>query len=115
MHYFSNLLDKVLYMFQTGPLSIISSTSTLYTQQLVFVMLVLLASASEVRTMLADANITYLLTPWCRVLLEQLTGVQLVKKFPSFHGTRGFITALTSVCHLSLSWDSPIPPPVDPS
>ena len=26
----------------------------------------------------------YLLTPWCRVLLEKLTGLQLVKKFPSF-------------------------------
>jgi len=24
---------------------------------------------------------TYLLTPWCRVLLEKLTGLQLVKKF----------------------------------
>ena len=24
------------------------------------------------------------LTPWCRVLLEKLTGLQLVKKFPSF-------------------------------
>ena len=47
--------------------------------------------------------ITYLLTPWCRVLLEQLTGLQLVKKFPAFHGTRRFITALTSVHHLSLS------------
>jgi len=31
MHSFSNLLDKVLYMFQTGPLSIIRSISTLYT------------------------------------------------------------------------------------
>ena len=30
---------------------------------------------------------TYLLTPWCRVLPEQLTGLQLVKKFPAFHGT----------------------------
>jgi hypothetical protein len=30
---------------------------------------------------------TYLLTPWCRVLLEKLTGLQLVKKFPTFHGT----------------------------
>ena len=50
----------------------------------------------------------YLLTPWCRVLLEKLTGLQLVKKFPAFHGTRRFITALTSVCHLSLSWASPI-------
>ena len=52
--------------------------------------------------------LTYLLTPWCRVLLEQLTGLQLVKKFPAFHGTRRFITALTSVRHLSLSWARPI-------
>ena len=28
--------------------------------------------------------------------------MQLVKKFPAFHGTRRFITALTSVRHLSL-------------
>jgi len=49
----------------------------------------------------------YLLTPRCRVLLEKLTGLQLVKKFPAFHGTRRFITALTSVRHLSLSWASP--------
>ena len=52
--------------------------------------------------------LTYLLTLWCRVLLEQLTGLQLVKKFPAFHGTRRFITALTSVRHLSLSCASPI-------
>ena len=51
---------------------------------------------------------SYLLTPWCRVLLEKLTGLQLVKKFPEFHGTRRFITSLTSVRHLSLSWSSPI-------
>ena len=49
-----------------------------------------------------------LLTPWCRVLLGKLTGLQLVKKLPAFHGTRRFITALTSVRHLSLSWASPI-------
>jgi len=48
------------------------------------------------------------LTPWCRVLLEKLTGLQLVKKFAAFHGTRRFITALTSVRHPSLSWASPI-------
>ena len=52
--------------------------------------------------------LTYLLTPRCRVLLEQLTGLQPVKKFPAFHGTRRFIAALTSVRHLSLSWASPI-------
>ena len=52
--------------------------------------------------------LTYLLTPWCRVFLEKLTDLQLVKKFPAFHGTRRFVTALTSVRHLSLSWASPI-------
>ena len=52
--------------------------------------------------------LTYLLTPRCRVLLEKLTGLQLVKKFPAFHATRRFIIALTSVRHLSLSWASPI-------
>ena len=46
--------------------------------------------------------LNYLLTPWCRVLLEKLTGLQLVKKFPAFHGTRRFITALTSFSHLSI-------------
>ena len=57
---------------------------------------------------LQACNGTALLTPWCRVLLENLTGFQLVKKFPAFHGTRRFITALTSVHHLPLSWASPI-------
>ena len=52
--------------------------------------------------------LTYLLTPWCRVILEKVTGLQLVKKFPAFHGTPRFITAFTSVHHLSLSWASPI-------
>ena len=52
--------------------------------------------------------LTYLLTPWCRVLLEKLTGLQPVKKFPAFYGTRRFITAFTSFRHPSLSWTSPI-------
>ena len=37
-----------------------------------------------------DSNIKkyiYLLIPWCRVLLEKLTGLKLVKKFPAYHGT----------------------------
>ena len=50
----------------------------------------------------------YLLTPRCRVLPEKLTSLQLVKKFPAFYGTRRFITAVTSVRHLSLSFASPI-------
>ena len=57
---------------------------------------------------ISETSETYLLTPWCRVLLEKLTGLQLVKKLPAFHGTRRFITALTSFRHLSLSWASPI-------
>jgi hypothetical protein len=47
--------------------------------------------------------LTYLLAPWSRVLLEKITGSQLVKKFPAFYGTRRFITAFTSARHLSLS------------
>ena len=50
----------------------------------------------------------YLLTPCSRVILEKLTGFQLVKKFPAFYGTRMFITSFTSVRHLSLFWDSSI-------
>jgi len=38
---------------------------------------------------------TYLFTPWSRVLLEKLSGSQLVKNFPPFCGTRMFITAFT--------------------
>jgi hypothetical protein len=45
----------------------------------------------------------YLLTPWNTVLLEKLTGSQLVKKFHAFYGTRRFMTAFTTAHHLSLS------------
>jgi len=51
----------------------------------------------------AKTTITYLLTPWSRVILEKLIGSQLVKKCPAFYRTQMFITALTSVRHLSLS------------
>jgi len=50
----------------------------------------------------------YLISPCSRVLLEKLTGFQLVKKFPAFYGTRSFITAFTSARHLSLPWASSI-------
>ena len=59
-------------------------------------------------TYLPTYLLTYLLTPRCRVLLEKLTGLKLVKKFPALHGTWRFITALKSARHLSLSWASPI-------
>ena len=51
---------------------------------------------------------TYLLTPWSRDLLEKLTVSHPVKKFSAIYGTRRFITALTSACHLSLSCACPI-------
>ena len=53
----------------------------------------------------------YLLTSWCRVLLEKLAGLQLVKNFSAFYGTRRFITAFTSFRHPSLSCASPIQSP----
>jgi hypothetical protein len=49
-------------------------------------------------------NITYLFTPWCRVLLETPTSSQLVKKFPAFYCTRRFITAFTSVRHYGFEY-----------
>jgi len=59
-------------------------------------------------TYLLTYSLTYSLTQWYRVLLEKLTALQQVKEFPAFHRTRRFITALTNVRHLSLSWASPI-------
>ena len=53
--------------------------------------------------MVSTQPLTAMSTPWSRVLLEKLTCFQLVKKFPAFYGTRKFITAFTSACHLFLS------------
>jgi len=83
------LFLKTLYTFQAVPPPIIRSIQ-LYIQLHVL------------------STITYLLTPWSSVLLEKLTCLQLVKKFPAFYGTRRFITALTSARPLSLSWASSI-------
>ena len=44
------------------------------------------------------------LTSRGKVLLEKLTGSQIVKKFPAFYGTCRFITAFTRVRYSSLSW-----------
>ena len=52
--------------------------------------------------------LTYLLSPWRIVLHDKLTCLQLETKFPTFSGTRQFITAFTSARHLSLSWASSI-------
>ena len=42
----------------------------------------------------------YSLTPFSRVLLEKLTGFQLLKKFLTFYGNQSFITAFTRPCHI---------------
>ena len=52
--------------------------------------------------------LTYLLTPWSRVLLQRLTGSRLVKKFPAFYETRNFIAAFKSASYVFLSWASSI-------
>ena len=57
---------------------------------------------------------TYLLTPWCRVLLEKLTGSAASQEIPRIFGTRRFITVLTSALHLSLSWANSIQSPQTP-
>jgi hypothetical protein len=47
--------------------------------------------------------LVYLVTPWSRVLLEKLIGLQLVKNFSEFYGNRMFTAAFTSARHLYLS------------
>jgi len=47
--------------------------------------------------------LTYLLTPWSRVLLEKPTGSAASQEVPRIFGTRMFITVLTIARHLSLS------------
>ena len=49
------------------------------------------------------ALLTYLLTPWSRVLLEKLTGSAASQEITRIFGTRRFITVPTSARHLSLS------------
>jgi hypothetical protein len=50
----------------------------------------------------SSSALAILFNPQSRVLLEKLTGSQLVKKFSAFYGSRRFVTTFTSVHHLSL-------------
>jgi hypothetical protein len=50
----------------------------------------------------------YLLTPYSKVLLEKLTGSQVVLKFPAFYVTRRIITIFTNARYLSLTWATSI-------
>ena len=56
-------------------------------------------------------GLTYLLTPWSRVLLEKLTGSAASQEIPRIFGIRKFITVPTSARHLSLSWANSIQSP----
>jgi hypothetical protein len=50
------------------------------------------------------AILSYLVTPWNRVLLEKLTvNFAASQEIPRIYGTRNFLTVPTSACHLSLS------------
>ena len=46
-------------------------------------------SVKETIACLPNVPHNYLLTPWSRILLEKLTGSQLVKKFPYFMEPEG--------------------------
>jgi hypothetical protein len=60
-------------------------------------------------------NLTYLLTPWNRVLLEKLTGFAASQEIPRIYGNRKFITVSTSARHLSLVLSPLHPVPTTPS
>jgi hypothetical protein len=95
--YFNNLLNKICLWMDFWMLSV----------------------ENEVFTHM-NATLTYLLTPWSRVLLEKLTGSAASQQIPRIFGTRSFLTVPTSARHLSLSWANSIqspqlPLPEDPS
>jgi hypothetical protein len=58
-------------------------------------------------------SLTHSLTPCSRVLLEKLNGLQLIKKFTAFYGTRKFINGFPILSQInpvhtppSTSWNS---------
>jgi len=58
-----------------------------------------LAFVNSLMTLWVPKHTYLLITSWSRVLLEKLTGFQLVQKFPAFYVTRKFITAFISARH----------------
>jgi hypothetical protein len=57
----------------------------------------------SLRSILIFLVITNYLTPWSWALLEKPIYTQLLKYFPTFYGTRRFITMFTRALHWSLS------------
>jgi hypothetical protein len=67
-----------------------------------------------------DTCLTHILISWSRVLLEKLTGSQIVKKFPAFYERKGSLLiykcpAPLLILSLINPIHSPIPLPDDPS
>jgi len=87
------------------------------------VILFLLRSRASLRTSVTNLTLNhiYLLTPLCKVVLEKLTGLQLVKKCPVFHGPECSSphSQTSAICpYPGPAQSSPythIPPPEDPS
>jgi hypothetical protein len=55
------------------------------------------------RSVLKVITAAFLIVYYSYLFTYLLTGLQLVKKFPTFYGTRSFITAFTTARHLFLS------------
>ena len=72
------------------------------------IVIVALLSAYWLRNSWIFILLTYLLTPWSRVLLEKLTGSAASQEIPRLFGTRRFLTVPTSARHLSQSWANSI-------
>jgi hypothetical protein len=69
------------------------------------------------RAIICDSNghrssITYLLTPWSRVVLEkQAVNFAVCQEIPRIYGTQKFLTVPTSARHLRVSCAKPIQSP----
>jgi hypothetical protein len=54
--------------------------------------------ATELSSYVRTYLLTHSLTPWIRVLTENLTGLHLVKKFHAFYGTRKVHSQVPATC-----------------
>jgi hypothetical protein len=100
---YTKVFQVVSIPLATPPNPCVHLSSTSYGIRYAFIDITLNSDFTYLLTYLLTHSLTHSLTPHSTVLLEKLTGLQPVKKFPAFYGTRRFITAFTSACHLSLS------------
>ena len=102
-----NVARKLFFLLIDSP-NDVTEVKTSAASRICLCLLPLLVMQPQDLTTVPPGVITYLLSPWSRVLLDKLTSSQLLKKLPSFYGTRRSITAFTSTRHLPLSWASSI-------